>query len=96
MPGQEDKTLTLEPKFIPCPACDTDNRVKAKACKKCGYDLSLPPLWMPTWKWHLKVLGIIYVILIAAYFIIDALLSQLPPPLDLRDLPLEITPWLKK
>lgn len=79
-----------------CPVCKSENKAKAKTCRKCGYDLGSPPLWLPTWKWHLKVLGIIYAILIVAYFVIDTVLKQMPPPMHLRDLPPEMTPWLKK
>ena len=52
--------------------------------------------WRPTWKWHLKVLGGIYLALIIVYVGVTALLSRLPPPYGLRNVPREITPWLKK
>lgn len=81
--------------FVNCPNCNTQQKVKVKNCKKCGWDLNAPPAWMPTWKWHLKTLGIIYAILIVAYFVIDAWLTRLPPPFDIRDIPPEVTPWLK-
>lgn len=89
-------SLKPEPALLKCPACATENKAKARVCKKCGYDLTAPPLWLPTWKWHLKVLGIIYASLIIAYFAINALLRQLPPPLDIRDIPADVTPWLNK
>jgi hypothetical protein len=53
------------------------------------------PLWRPTWKWHLKVLTAIYIGLTAAYFAIDHFLARLPEPYRLRDVPPEMTPWLK-
>ena len=52
--------------------------------------------WRPDWKWHAKVLGGIYVILIVAYFALNALLSRLPAPYGLRHIPQDLTPWLKK
>ncbi|MBI4669634.1 MAG: hypothetical protein HY747_10725 [Elusimicrobia bacterium] len=94
----QDKTPAKErlPQSQVCPACGSENKAKIRTCRRCSYDLTSPPLWIPTWKWHLKVLGIIYAVLVVLYFIIDALLSQLPPPLNIRDLPAETTPWLKK
>lgn len=79
-----------------CLACQTDNKDQSKACRKCGADLSVKPLWRPTLKWHLKVLGCIYVVLIVAYFAISKFLSSVPPPYRLREVPKELTPWLKK
>ncbi len=80
---------------IVCPNCKTENKIKARNCKKCGWDLSMPAVWIPTWKWHLKVLGIIYTVLVVGYFVANALLKQLPPPYNLRNIPKEVTPWLK-
>jgi hypothetical protein len=54
------------------------------------------PMWQPTWKWHLKVLGGVYVVLAIAYFAVSTFLSRVPPPYKLRDIPKEITPWMKK
>jgi hypothetical protein len=54
-----------------------------------------PPLWRPTWKWHLKTLGVVYLVLVAFYFAVDRWLSRLPPPYRLREAPPEMTPWLK-
>lgn len=82
--------------MVKCPSCTTENKGKSKNCRKCGYNLTLPPLWIPSWKWHLKTLGIIYAVLVVAYFAINHFLGQLPPPYDLRDIPAEVTPWLKK
>jgi len=78
-----------------CLVCQTDNKDGIKNCRKCGVDMNLPPVWKPTWSWHLKTLGIIYGILIVAYFGITAFLSRLPAPYGLREIPKEITPWLK-
>ena len=55
-----------------------------------------PPLWRPTWRWHLVVLGSIYLFLTLAFFSIDHVLSRLPEPYRLRQIPPEMTPWLKK
>ncbi|MBL0059540.1 MAG: hypothetical protein IPP35_10635 [Elusimicrobia bacterium] len=52
--------------------------------------------WRPTWRWHLKALGGIYLFLVLFYFAVDRWLSRLPEPYRLRDVPVEMTPWLKK
>jgi hypothetical protein len=54
------------------------------------------PLWVPTWKWHVRTLGIIYVCLTVAYFLISMFLSRVPPPYKLREIPKDLTPWLHK
>lgn len=54
------------------------------------------PSWRPTWKWHAKVLAAIYVFLAVFYVVVDRWLSRLPEPYRLRDVPQEMTPWLKK
>jgi antibiotic biosynthesis monooxygenase (ABM) superfamily enzyme len=79
-----------------CLVCQTDNKEGVKSCRKCGVDLNLSPLWRPNWKWHLKVLGGIYVVLIIAYFAITAFLDHLPKPYRMREIPPDVTPWLKK
>lgn len=79
-----------------CIVCQTDNKDGAKNCRKCGVDLLIEPLWQPSWKWHARVLGVTYVVLTGAYFAISYFLSRLPAPYALRDVPAEITPWLKK
>ena len=79
-----------------CVVCQTDNKDTNKTCRKCGVDLSTPPLWRPTWKWHARVLAGIYVVLTVAYFAISTFLSRLPPPYRLRQIPKEITPWMQK
>ena len=73
-----------------CPSCNVENKEEAKNCKKCGFVLEVIPMWSPTWKWHAKTLGIIYVILTVVYF---ALSSFLKP--YLRQIPPEVTPWLQ-
>ncbi len=74
-----------------CPKCNTENKPDAKVCKKCGNPLVVEPLWKPSLVWHLKVLGIIYVCLIAIFFLLNWLLKPY-----MRKLPKEITPWLYK
>jgi hypothetical protein len=54
------------------------------------------PAWAPTWKWHLKALAGIYLFLAVFYVAVNAFLSRLPAPYGLRDIPPELTPWLKK
>ena len=51
-----------------CYNCRFENKDKAKSCKKCGADLTYTP-WRPGLKWHLKVLGITYAIVITLFFI---------------------------
>jgi hypothetical protein len=41
-------------------------------------------------------MGGIYAFLVVAYLALTALLSRLPPPYGLRQIPKDITPWLKK
>jgi len=79
-----------------CVICQTENKDGSKSCRKCGTDLQLEPMWRPTWKWHLKVLAAIYVVLISVYFVISAFLKKVPPPYRMRDVPMDVTPWLKK
>lgn len=79
-----------------CVVCQTENKETAKICRKCGVDLNVAPMWKPTWKWHFKVLGIIYGLLIVAYVGISYFLSRVPSPYRLRDIPDEVRPWLKK
>ncbi len=78
-----------------CPNCGQENRTALKFCKKCNADLTMPPAWFPDWKWHLKTLSWIYLTLIVAFFSLSYLLHKLPAPYDQREIPLEMTPWLK-
>jgi hypothetical protein len=55
-----------------------------------------PPLWRPDWRWHLRTLGVIYAALVAVYFALSLFLSRVPEPYRMRDVPPEMTPWLKK
>ena len=77
-----------------CVSCGQDNKDSAKACRKCGRELNVPPAWFPDWRWHLRTLGIIYACLVVLYFGVSAALSSLPRPYHLRKIPLEMTPWL--
>jgi len=72
-----------------CPQCQCDNKDQSKTCRKCGVNLQLPPLWQPSWRWHLRTLGIIYVIIIILFFVMKSLLKPY-----VRQLPPEVTPWL--
>ncbi len=72
-----------------CQNCGFVNKPDAKICKKCSQPLIIEPLWKPTLLWHLKVLGIIYVILMVVFFLLNHLLKPY-----MRQLPPEITPWL--
>lgn len=77
-----------------CPACAAENKDAAKACKKCGRDFTAPPAWFPDTAWHLRTLGIIYACLIVFYYGVSAALARLPKPYNLRQIPVEMTPWL--
>jgi hypothetical protein len=94
-----------------CPKCSAENKSASKFCSECGAALPAAPkpaksaarpaepaepLWKPDWRWHLRALGGIFVFLIAVYFAVSALLSRVPPPFRMRDIPEEMTPWLKK
>lgn len=74
-----------------CPSCNVENKDTAKNCKKCGAVLNVQPMWSPTRQWHIKTLGIIYVSLIVVYFLLNWILKPY-----MRNIPPEVTPWLKK
>ncbi|MBI5629439.1 MAG: zinc ribbon domain-containing protein [Elusimicrobia bacterium] len=79
-----------------CLNCGQENKDSAKSCRKCSRDLSIPPAWFPDPRWHLKTLGIIYASLALAYFGVSRLLKSLPKPYQIRTIPVEMTPWLRK
>ena len=78
-----------------CMNCGQENKETAKACKKCGRDLTIPPAWFPDARWHLHTLGIIYACLVVFYFGVSHLLRKLPKPYHIRQIPSEMTPWLR-
>lgn len=86
----------MEEERIACPNCGQENKASAKTCRKCSRDMSMPPAWFPDWKWHARTLGIIYVCVVVLYLIVNFSLKQLPKPYDIREIPSELTPWLKK
>ncbi|MCJ7646270.1 hypothetical protein MUO65_05140 [bacterium] len=59
-----------------CPKCGHDNKEDAKSCVKCKADLRPILIEEPTWKWHLKVLAIIYSILGIAYILLRIFLKD--------------------
>ena len=77
-----------------CLNCGQENRATIKFCKKCGRDLTAPPIWFPDWKWHLRTLSWIYISVTALFFTVSWLLHKLPAPYDQREIPAEMTPWL--
>jgi hypothetical protein len=79
-----------------CQNCSQENKLNAKVCKKCGRDLAVPPSWFPDWRWHARTLGVIYAVLVAFYFVTTFALRQLPKPYHIRDIPEDLTPWLKR
>lgn len=79
-----------------CSDCGQENKDSAKACRKCGRDNSLPPAWLPDWRWHARTLCIIYAGVVAVYWIVSFALKRLPEPYNLREIPPETTPWLRR
>jgi hypothetical protein len=79
---------------VKCAGCGSENKDNAKVCRKCGRDMAVPPAWHPDAAWHLKTLGVIYAVLTVLYFGVTSVLSKLPKPYQLRDIPIEMTPWL--
>ncbi|MFI5362262.1 MAG: zinc ribbon domain-containing protein [Elusimicrobiota bacterium] len=79
---------------VKCPGCGYENKENAKSCRKCGRDMAVPPAWQPDFAWHLKTLGVIYAGLTLFYLGVTAVLSKLPKPYHLRNIPIEMTPWL--
>ena len=73
-----------------CPKCHNENREGARSCKKCGFEFASDAIWKPTWKWHLKTLAVIYSVLIVLFFVLNIVLKPY-----LRQIPKDITPWLK-
>jgi len=77
-----------------CLNCGQENKATLKFCRKCGRDLTLPPVWFPDWKWHLRTLSWIYIGVTIFFFAASWLFHKLPPPYDQRQIPAEMTPWL--
>ena len=73
-----------------CYKCQSENKEGAKLCRKCGADLIPALLWWPSWRWHAKTLAIIYGFLIVAFILLNQLLKPY-----MRQIPKDITPWLK-
>jgi len=73
-----------------CPKCQIDNKESAKLCKKCGAEMNPVLVWKPTLRWHLATLSIIFTVLIALFFSLNFVLKPY-----LRQIPKDITPWLK-
>ena len=69
-------------------------KLSKKAAQALQIQEELSPPWFPDAAWHLKTLATIYVLLTAGYFGVSYLLSHLPKPYRLRDIPPEMTPWL--
>ena len=79
-----------------CSSCGQENKETAKTCRKCGRDLTIPPAWFPDAAWHARTLGTIYAALLILFFVVSAALKRLPKPYDIRKIPVEMTPWLRK
>lgn len=78
-----------------CLNCGQENKETAKLCRKCGKDLTVPPAWFPDAAWHAKTLVVIYGALGVFYLGVTFALKQLPKPYNLRQIPIEMTPWLR-
>ena len=52
-------------------------------------------LFVPTWKWHIKVLLVILLLCGLAFWGIACIVSYLPQPYQKRVPAQEVTPWLK-
>jgi hypothetical protein len=72
-----------------CPSCQVENKDVAKTCRKCGANLQLPPLWMPTWAWHGRTLLMIYACVLVLFLVLRGVLKPY-----IRQLPPEVLPWL--
>ncbi|OGR97265.1 MAG: hypothetical protein A2902_02995 [Elusimicrobia bacterium RIFCSPLOWO2_01_FULL_64_13] len=72
-----------------CPSCSADNKDTALHCKKCGGSLIV--MWSPSIQWHARTLGVIIAGLVVFYFLANWMLKPY-----LREIPPEVTPWLKK
>jgi len=84
--------------MIKCPKCGTKNPDKSPFCRRCKtrFDSPKVPLkqeiiWQPDWKWHLKTLAIIYAVVVALYLGMNSILKPY-----IRNMPEDVTPWLKK
>lgn len=73
-----------------CPSCQTENNSTSQNCKKCAASLLPAQAWLPNWQWHGRALLIILVFLILAYLGLNSFLKPY-----VRDIPKEVTPWLK-
>ncbi|MCX5779138.1 MAG: hypothetical protein NTU66_07990 [Elusimicrobia bacterium] len=73
-----------------CPKCAFENKETAIKCTTCGIELPTVSLWKPTWRWHLTALAAIYGFLIVLFFVLNIVLKPY-----LRQIPKDITPWLK-
>jgi uncharacterized paraquat-inducible protein A len=74
---------------VKCAGCGAENKDNTAHCRKCG--ASLIVMWSPTRQWHIKTLAVIYACLIILYFVLNWLLKPY-----MREIPPEVTPWLKK
>lgn len=50
-----------------CPKCKKDNKEKAGSCRFCG--TALDGRWMPSWRWNLRVLAVIYGVLVVLFIL---------------------------
>ena len=51
--------------------------------------------FIPTLKWHIKVLAVLLVLCTAAFFIVSYAATKLPAPYQPKKPAPETTPWLK-
>lgn len=72
----------------------SSKKLSKKAAQAQQIQEELSPPWFPDAAWHLKTLLVIYALLAVFYFAVNAALSHLPRPYQLRNIPPEMTPWL--
>jgi hypothetical protein len=78
-----------------CPLCKAPLKPAATACGKCAAPVT-EGFWRPDRWWHLKALTGIFIFLGVVYTGLNWFLSRVSPPYRLREIPPELTPWLKK
>lgn len=78
----------------PAPLPPNQPNQPKKSKKLLQQEALITPPWFPDGAWHVRTLGIIYVILVVVYFGVSRALETLPKPYTLRRIPMEMTPWL--
>ncbi len=56
-----------------CPQCGKENEENKAFCVMCGAELTSGS-FSPDWKWHIKVLAVIYIVLASGYLVLKMFL----------------------